>query len=211
MKKFQSVIQLINNEKGTYIGDLRAYFRHMWKSENVDRPYHNIRHMLHVLWHTHRGLITYPEISPAEIRIALIAAIFHDDKHPGKIGNDSDNIAVAIKSLQENILPEDKDYEEQIILCIQATQFPHIEADFPLYAKLLRDVDVASTLNDVWVQNVLFGLGREFGKTPEEMLKMQLSFLPQLKFETRWAKNEYGKRVRSRIEEVKAMIECLKI
>ncbi len=206
----EQVIQLVNNEGITYEGDLRHYFRVIWQSENVDVPYHNLRHMLHVLWHTHRGLVS-TGISPIEIRKTLIAAIFHDYNHPGKLGNDADNIEIAVQGLRNNILPEDAVHMEDIVTCIKATQFPHIQGEFPINAKILRDVDVASTLNNVWMQTVLFGLGKEFGKTPNEMLKMQLVFLPLLKFETIWAQKEYGPLVKKRIKEVQKMIDCLSI
>jgi hypothetical protein len=211
MNNKNQVIQLITNQDKTYPGDLRHYFKHLWHAQNVDRPYHNLAHMLHVTWHAHRALISYPEINPIEIRIALIGAMFHDDNHPGKLGNDAGNIIAAIKQLQENILPEDKPYENQIISCIRATQFPAIEGDFPLIARIIRDVDIAYTLNDVWMQRALFGLGHEFGKTPEEMLQMQIPFLKSIQFGTTWAKQEYSQKIEDRILEVKAIMECLGI
>lgn len=207
-----TLIELINNEEGTYQGDLRHYYKVLWKAGNIAHPYHNMRHMQHVMWHTHRAARVHTEITVLDIRLMLIAALFHDYNHRGTVGNDAENIAIAIEAMKENLLEEDKQHADTIALYITATQFPHLDGDFPIQALLLRDVDIASTLNDVWMQMTIIDMGKEFGSTPEAMLKMQIPFLTiYLKFSTEWAEKEYRSKIEDRLVEVRKMMECLGI
>lgn len=46
--------QIIANEERLYEGDLVVYFRVLFfKADNLNHPYHNFRHMMHVLWLCH--------------------------------------------------------------------------------------------------------------------------------------------------------------
>ena len=48
--------EIIGNGRGLYEGDLAGYFRvPIFHATNLTRPYHNLRHMLHVTWLCHRG------------------------------------------------------------------------------------------------------------------------------------------------------------
>jgi hypothetical protein len=43
--------EIIGNDRGLYEGDLTGYFRALiFHATNLTRPYHNLRHMLHVTW-----------------------------------------------------------------------------------------------------------------------------------------------------------------
>ena len=45
---------ILLNREGLYEGNLTHYFRAMVRfARNLDNPYHNGRHMLHVLWLCH--------------------------------------------------------------------------------------------------------------------------------------------------------------
>jgi hypothetical protein len=102
---------------------------------------------------------------------------------------------------------------DEIIRCIQFTQFPHkhdIEL-LPLHSKILRDVDIASTLHSTWIQQTIFGFSDEMGISNDDALKMQIPFLSSIKFETEWAEKEYRPQIVKRIEEVNKMIECLEL
>jgi hypothetical protein len=189
----KNVIQIINNVEDKYPGDLKHYLRVIWYSPNVNVPYHNLRHMLHVMWATYQGAQYYKDqIDPRTLRNMLIAALFHDYNHPGESGNDSKNIEIAIKGLKTFILHQDRPFLDEICGYIKATQFPHLKLDLTLPGKIIRDADVAYTLSDAWIQTVSFGLSEEIGLSTEEMLRGQEGFLKSLQFETEWAKNEYG-------------------
>jgi hypothetical protein len=47
--------KIIGNEEQLYEGELTFYFRTLFfRSRNLHNPYHNFRHMLHVLWLCHK-------------------------------------------------------------------------------------------------------------------------------------------------------------
>jgi len=213
LKEISQIIELVYNEEKTYPGDLTHYFNILWKSKGVTNPYHNLRHILHVFWHTYRALMEHRDhLSPVDIRITLIAALFHDIDHIGKCGprfTDLLNIEKAIGNLDEHLLPEDRYLFIDIGLCIKCTEFPHKDIPLPFHAKLLRDVDTASTLHTTWIQQTIFGLAEEMDMTPDAMLKMQAPFLSSLKFETEWAEKEYRPQIENRLIEVEKMLKCL--
>ena len=204
------VIDIIKNKEGSYKGDLAHYFRVLWHSPNILHPYHNLRHMLHVTWATYQGAMYYKDqLSDEQIRALLIAAMFHDYNHTGTTGNDSVNIQMAINGMRTHALPMDRNLIEESCKYIRATQFPHLNENFDLPSLILRDVDVAYTLSDVWIQLVNFGLNQELGMSPEQMLKGQESFLSNMKFHTEWGEKTYRPKIQPRIDEVKEMIEVL--
>jgi hypothetical protein len=220
LKKISQIIQIINNEDNTYKGDLKHYFKLLWNSDGIKNPYHNIRHILHVFWFTYEGLMAhhYDLLDPETMRVTLIAALFHDFNHKGKCGkdhNDFDNIKEACKKLSNYLHSDDLKYEGKIIECIACTEFPRKEAisttPLPLYIQILRDVDLASTLHGTWIQQTIFGLGEEMGMEPNEMLKMQIPFVGNMKFETEWAERKYRPQINERLEEVNKMLKCLEI
>jgi hypothetical protein len=109
----------------------------------------------------------------------------------------------------EHILPEDLPYYGEIVSYIRTTQFPEEFRVEDLPALILRDADVAYTLSDVWIHTVAFGLSKEVGVSPKQMLMAQEPFLKTLSFKTEWAQTEYGPRLEARLEEAKAMVEAL--
>ena len=207
----KSIIQIVLNKDNKYPGDLKHYLRVIWHSPNLLKPYHGLRHMLHVFWDTYYGALYYGEkISPRTLRNMLIAALFHDYNHCGKTGNDAANIALAIEGLKQHILPIDEPYLDEIVSYIKATEYPHKEGEMPLPALIIRDADISYTLSDTWIQLVNFQLNREMGLSPEEMLRSQQPFLEKyLKFSTEWAEKKYSDRVTARIEEVKDMVKVI--
>lgn len=217
LKDLSQIIELVDNEQGTYPGNLKHYFNVLWNSKGVENPYHNIRHILHVFWHTYHGLIHHDKsIVPDEIRIGLIAAMFHDINHVGKCGKDRNdwvNIKIAKATFLKSCLPEDEWIQDEVIKAIEATEFPHRTdlGELPLYVKILKDVDLASTLHTTWIQQTIFGLSKEMEMTPNEMLKMQIPFLSNMKFETAWARLVYNPQISLRLIEVEKMIKCLNL
>jgi hypothetical protein len=206
------IIDIIKNKDNTYPNDLTHYLKIVWMAPNATAPYHNIRHMLHVMWDTYNGYLYYKnEISPRTLRNMLVAALFHDYAHSGKSGNDSYNIETAIHYLTLFILEEDKPFLDEISEYIKATQFPHLVMELTLPGKILRDADVTYTLSDTWIQTVAFGLSEEIGISTESMLKGQETFLKSLHLETEWAQKEYGPKIEERIIEAKDMCDVIYI
>ena len=106
--------EIVGNEERLYEGDLSLYFRILFfESSNLNNPYHNFRHTLHVVWLCHKACLYYQEqLTPRQMRNLLIAAIFHDFDHPGhphrgEEDPDRINIDIAIAGLRRYILSSD--------------------------------------------------------------------------------------------------------
>src|SRR5437016_5609491 len=104
--------QLIMNDNDLYEGNLVKYFQIIFKkAKNVNLPYHNFRHIMHITWLCHDACGFYGnKLNKREMRNLLIAAMFHDFDHRGVAGDDKLNIAIATQGLTEHILPEDQSY-----------------------------------------------------------------------------------------------------
>jgi hypothetical protein len=208
----KNIIQIITNKDNKYPGNLEHYFRVIWQATNVMLPYHNIRHMLHVMWNTYNAAMFYG-IDGIKLRNMLIAALFHDFGHTGNLSDDSVNIEIAITGLDNNILSEDIEYRNEIISYIKATGVPPIEIENTeenLPKLILRDADLSYTLENVWIQPVNFGLNIEMGISTENILKFQETFLTKiLVLSTNWAKEKYSQKIKDRIEESNEMIKVL--
>ena len=211
----RNIIQIVLNKDNKYIGDLKYYFRIIWHSPNILKPYHGLRHILHVMWDVYNAFLYYEKngnvIEPRTFRNMLIAALFHDYNHTGRAGNDSVNIRLALDGLRTHILPQDEDWFDDISSYIKATEFPHShDKELSLAENIMRDADISYTLSDSWIQLVAFQLNREMNLSPEEMLKSQEPFMRHvLKFSTDWGKEKYADKLESRIEEVRDMISVL--
>lgn len=211
----RNIIQIILNKDKKYIGDLKYYFRIIWHSPNILKPYHGLRHILHVMWDVYNAFLYYEKlgtiIDGRTLRNMLIAALFHDYNHPGRAGNDKANIKLALEGLRAHILPEDEEWFDNIAIYIKATEFPHThDVELFLPENIMRDADISYTLTDSWIQLVAFQLNREMNLSPEEMLKGQEPFMRHvLKFSTEWGKEKYATKLEDRIEEVRDMIGVL--
>lgn len=204
---------IIRNDALLFEGDLKPYFRAIfYDAQNLLNPYHNGRHMLHVLWLCYQACIFYGTLSKREVRNAFIAAMFHDFNHTGKAGPDSVNIERAIAALKEHIMDEDREELPEIIEIIMATEFPYKTPSnqLNLTLQIIRDADLSQALDPVWLQQVVLGLAAEWGKTPCEILRMQDSFLGNLKFITEWAKKKFPEiDIESKIAEAKDLLALL--
>lgn len=206
--------EIIRNDAGVYSGDLKFYFAVLfYLAQNNNHPYHNLRHMLHVMWLCYQACIFYGDrISHRDKRNLLIAALFHDFNHSGKFGNDIENIERAIAALRLYILPEDRLYFEQIEGLIRPTEYPYKIAseELTLLGKILRDADVSQAFSVAWLQQILIGLAKEWGKTPIEVLRMQEPFLSNLKFHTEWGHAMFPQILfTQKIEEIRALLTIL--
>jgi hypothetical protein len=211
-----SLPEIIRNDKNVYEGDLRYYFQILWEyAKNLNHPYHNFRHILHVTYAVYRMCEHYVGlglITPLQARFALIAALFHDFDHTGKPGPDSVNTARAIAGLHRHVLDEDRPYLGKMDGMIRDMEFPHQlpSASLSLLHRMLRDADMVQALDPVWLQEVVFGLAKERDVPPFEVLRQQVDFLQKLEFHTGWAQKHYPRSmIENKIAEAQALIDIL--
>jgi len=192
--------EIIGNDRGLYEGDLAGYFRVLiFHATNLTRPYHNLRHMLHVTWLCYQAAEFYRDrLTPRQIRNLLIAALFHDFDHPGHPHPGADdpdgiNIRRAIAALRRHIALEDRPFLPAIEALIEATHYPYASAgeQLDLSGQIIRDADLAQALSPIWIQQVVIGLAREQRVSPLDILKMQPAFLAALSFNTEWARERF--------------------
>jgi hypothetical protein len=205
------VPEVIRNDEGLYEGNLIHYARIIFRNaQNLLNPYHNFRHMLHVAWLCWNACRYYQlQLTSRQRRNLMIAALFHDFDHPGKVGQDDLNIERAIRALDKYILPEDRPHFEDIAGLIRATEYPHQgeTVGLELRVQILRDADVMQGFSVAWIQQIL-GFAAEWQKTPAEVLLGQTKFFQELKLSTEWAQKmcpptEFA----SKMQEIKELIE----
>lgn len=211
-----SLPAIIRNDAGLYEDNLVYYFQVVFnRAQNLIHPYHNFRHMTHITWLCHNAVEFYlgnTRVSRRGWRELLIAGLFHDFDHSGMMGHDDLNIERALRGLRTHILPQDAPYIVLIEHMIKGTQFPYVipSQDLTLGGLILRDADMSQALSVAWIQQVVFGLAGEWGKTPKEILKMQEPFLKSLKFNTDWARHQFPKAdVLAKIQEARDLLELL--
>lgn len=209
-----NIPDVVKNTGKLYEGNLVQYLQIVFNyAENLKNPYHNFRHMCHVLWLCYRACDFYRDkLTPQQMRNLLIAALFHDFDHTGKYGPDIMNIKKAISGFVIHVLPEDKDSLGDIIKIIKNTEYPYTTPSekLDIQGKIIRDTDISQALSVAWIQQVVFGLSQEWDKTPIEVLKIQVPFLNQIRFNTEWAKKEFpDELIASKITEAQELYNIL--
>ncbi len=209
-----SLPEIIRNDEKLYEGDLIPYFRVVFhNAQNLQNPYHNFRHIFHVVWLCYQACLFYRDrIPPHYMRNLLIAAIFHDFNHPGLMGDDDLNIARAVRGLRKYILSQDVPHVGQIEWLIKTTEYPYKTetSSLQLESQIIRDADMGQSLAMAWIQQVIFGLAGEWGKPPIDILKSQIGFLKNLKFYTDWGQNMFPQsEINAKIKEVEELIKLL--
>lgn len=183
---------ILRNDANLYEGNLKHYFRLLCKAKNVRRPYHNLRHMLHVTWLCYQASRFYRDTwTQRQMRNLLVAAIFHDFNHPGaQQGDDDLNIEKALRGLRQHITVEDRPYLAEIEAIIKATEYPYNvpTAELGIFEQVIREADSSQAFSVAWFQQVIVGLADEWEKTILDVIKMQRPFLSNLKFVTEWGK-----------------------
>ena len=208
MKNQDSILDIINNIDNLYDGDLKHYFKLIFEAPNVNNPYHNFRHMMHVMWECFDATRFY-KLDKRESRTLLISAMFHDFGHKGTISNDKQNIETSLRAVSKYLLEEDKDLLYDIKELISATEFPYTNQELSQNAQILRDADMSQIFSDSWLQQVIFGLALESQITPTDLLKQQLEFIPNIKFNTGWATEKFATQKEVRLKEVKELLNIL--
>lgn len=207
-----SVPAIVRNDAGLYEGNLVHYYRVLFNSaRNLNNPYHNYRHIMHVVYLCHDACEYYVrELTPRQRRNLLISALFHDFDHTGKFGPDSMNISIALRAVNNFLAPEDRPYQPDIERLVALTEFPYrVPAEeLDLAALILRDADMGQALSIAWIQQVIFGLAEEWGKTLLEVIKMQAPFHAKMKFHTGWAKKMFPPEVvQAKINEAEELLD----
>ena len=208
-----TIPEIVRNDESLYEGDLKHYFRILFNhARNLNGPYHNFRHMFHVMWLCYDACRFYADrLTKREMRDLLIAALFHDFDHIGRTGNDDLNIALALRGLKKYIAPEDQLFLADIVELVRPTEYPYkITAEtLSLSQKILRDADISQAFSVAWIQQVVFGLAAEMSSTPRALLGMQEAFIRGTVFNTEWAEKKFAKEKDSKIEEARGLIALL--
>ena len=206
--------RIIRNDGNLYEGNLVHYFRVVFnKARNLRHPYHNFRHMFHVLWLCYDACLYYQSgLIPRQMRNLLIAAMFHDFDHSGLLGDDDINIERSCRGLKRNLLPVDESDVDEIVKLIKATEYPYgvSSADLELAGQIIRDADLSQFLSVAWVQQVIFGLATEWNISPIEVFRRQGPFMQSLKFHTAWARQLFPQAcITEKIEEAMEYLTLL--
>ncbi len=212
-----SIDKIAENTEGLYKGSLEHYVAAVFNdANNVDHPYHNFCHMGFMLWRCHDACRFYQKVlSRVQMRNVLIAAVMHDYDHTGTAGPDSRNIRRAHVGLGTCILPEDLDSYDDITGIIDASEYPYrVDSppshELPLTSQIIRDADLTQVFSSTWIQQVPFGLAKEWGKRPIEVLRMQIPFLQNLRFVTEWARTLFPPSViDEKIGEVRGLLRVV--
>lgn len=207
-------VEIMDNPHNVYEGNLQYYFGLVFRAPNIYRPYHDLEHMLSVTRICYRACRYYAglgQMTRRQARNLLIAALFHDYGHPGFLQDDHINIETAVDALRQYILKEDAPHLAEIVMIIEATQYPHKDygVDLTREQAVIRDADIGQTFGDYWIRDILFGLSKEMGKSPYEMLEMQEDFLRNIRFYSTFGAEYYGGEpaIEAKIKEVRKLLE----
>jgi len=144
-------------------------------------PYHGIDHLYTVF----KYACDVSEYCSCEYRLELlVAALFHDYAHAGKMGNDHKNILNACDGLSgfHALFPEfDLAYAWYIITC---TEYPYVVDDEELTTegRIIRDCDMSYLFEDIAIVKLYYGLRTEFGFTLKKFVESQKAFFDSVKF-----------------------------
>jgi hypothetical protein len=180
------------------------------RAKHLGNGYHNLTHTIYVAWRCAQAAHFYVsrgEMTPREARILILAALFHDWDHTGRMASDKEQIARAIAGLRKFLLPEDMHLLDQISQAIWATEFPHKEIPNPsLLQLILRDADISQSLQQTWLQQTLLGFAEEWMSDPISILQKQESFIGSLKFHTVWGQKFLAPLVPEKLEDVRVLM-----
>jgi len=146
-----------------------------------NNPYHSIDHLFTVFSYA----CDVSEYNKCDNRLELlIAALFHDYGHVGKMGDDGKNITVACDAIEEfhkNYAGFDLKYAQFLIKC---TQYPYVieYGDLTEEAKIIRDCDMSYLFEDISIVKNYYGLRTEFGFDLDKFISMQSDFMNKLEF-----------------------------
>lgn len=211
-EKENLIISIITNAEKNYEGDLVHYFKLLFNAPSSFNPYHNFRHPVYVCCMVYKAGI-YEDLDKEQMLKLLIAALFHDIEHSGKMGNDKLQVAAAVNFTRKHIAPEHVHLLEDIILLIDATCFPHDDRNKAQHLEqlidILRDADLSTILDENWLQHTVLGLAQEYGLTPNESLKRQIEFNSSVVYKSRYGREVLALEMPHKIEHLLMLKEIL--
>lgn len=162
----QTVLKYINGNK-----ELAALFKYyITHCTSLCLPYHNMKHTFTMMYHIIQIFEHQKEydinLSTLDLLVLLISALYHDYNHSGGLYSDDINISNAIagfKNAINSVFTEYNNpmYDEYIIPCIRATQYPYIIEDKTLCQKIIRECDIISQISPDILTHVICGLKEE--------------------------------------------------
>jgi HD superfamily phosphodiesterase len=188
---------------------LEQYFKILLlENESNVAPYHNLWHTLTVFENS-AMIAESEEINKEQIRIILIAAMFHDFNHStGKL-KDSENVKNAI--LKFKAVSEEKEEDDNLIInIIKATEFPYVIENPDIYQQIIRDADMLQSTKEDWIQMVIIGLKTEFNKDLKEHLNAQINFISNIKLYTKMGNNIWNKYKNEVISDTRYLYDIIK-
>jgi hypothetical protein len=205
------IAKIINNDEGLYEGNLRHYYKFVFYAPSVNNPYHNFRHMIHVLFSVYEAakFNRYYDLGADRFRSLLIAALMHDYGHSGHMGHDHQEVLNTVVLIEKLILEEDRYILPEIKELVQSTEFPYSDTSVSIGAGILRDADASQSFDDTWLQQIVFGLAQESDISPEACLRQEIDYLQSLHFYSDWGKSNLAIKVRSKITEIEELLELL--
>ena len=163
--------------------------------------YHGINHLLSVTYNSWEIIRSMHELYHFDIILneeeLLIASMFHDFNHTGKIGPDSVNIKLAIDGVNEFIIANNLSNDlncDVIINIIKSTEFPYKNIPNSILECIIRDADMAYVYNDInFMSFSNFGLGSEYNKFNnvndiKSWIEGQMQFINNMECYTEYAK-----------------------
>lgn len=173
------------------VGDAHEYVK--THNPSNDLPYHNWRHLNHVLVNTSRG--AHHHCLPTEQhRDLAVASLFHDFDHSGGVTDDVRNVARACEGFRSWYRTQSPDIcdPEQVTLLIQSTQTPlEVPLDH-ITQGIMRDGDLMENGLDTWHEQIMNGVRYELEVKMQrsisyaDMLEMQLEYHSKVNWHTEW-------------------------
>lgn len=153
----------------TYLGEKPAEkaIQHAKSGIHVFNPYHNLTHELQVVFWTHACIVNEPHFEPsrADMRDALLAALFHDHNHSGGRSSDEVNVQMAMQFVANHYSLDRDPQRCAAAKIIEATRFDGLDTGFyrdptNLSERAIRDADLMSIYTHEGRQ-LLLGLVQE--------------------------------------------------
>ena len=169
--------------------DVKKYISENNKTENA---YHNNKHMIDVF---NNAMTLFDEYQKEhkltendKLNLGL-AALFHDFNHSGGKLKDDENIEIALGELKKWLdATDNSNLYKAVKKIIIATEFPHKDINTDILQKIIRDADTMGGISEDW-SNIVKSLAKEYNKTLEEFIPIQIKFLDTVKFNTEYCNN----------------------
>lgn len=191
---------------------LEFYF-HILLIENkgATNPYHNNYHILTVFINCYKAA-KKERLEKKEIRILLIAALFHDFNHSAGQYTDDVNVKNSISAFWKYSVESEID-SEKIIEIIKATQFPYIipENELSIEQKIIRDCDLMQWYESNYLQQVFYGLSQEMKLNFKDSPLGYIKFLEGMKPMTKHGKYMHDKFMQKRKNDMQFIDKLINI